>query len=193
MSRRAIFLDRDGTIGEEMGYINHIDRWRLLPRSARAIRIINDIGFLALVVTNQSGVARGLFDLPLVGRVNEMLAGSLLETGARIDGVYVCPHHPDVANSPYGIECDCRKPRPGLLEQGARDHGIDLHSSYMIGDTLRDLETARNAGVTGILVLTGYGKGEAEHRLPESSLEPAHIARDLLDAVKWIMKREGRT
>lgn len=190
MSRRAIFMDRDGTVSDEVGYVNHIDRYRLLPRSAEAIRKINAAGFLSFVITNQSGVARGLFDEALLHEVHATLRRWLEEKGAKLDGIYFCPHHPEEGVPPWRQNCDCRKPRPGLLRRAALEHDVDLASSYMIGDTVLDIEAARNAGMTGVLVLTGYGKGDLNFRMRARGLEPAHIAEDLLEAVEWILQRE---
>jgi len=127
-----------------------------------------------------------------VNRVHERLAEWLSQEGARLDGFYVCPHHPSEGKPPYRADCDCRKPRPGLLTRAARDHDVDLSSSYMIGDKAIDIETARNAGATGVLVLTGYGAGDLRDRLPRASAQPSFVAKDLPDAVEWILAREGR-
>ena len=192
MSARAIFMDRDGTIADEVGYVNHIDRHRLLPRSAEAVRRVNAAGFLAFVVTNQSGVARGLFDEELLHEVHAKLRASLEREGARLDGIYYCPHHPKEGEPPWKQDCDCRKPRPGLLLRAAREHDVDLGSSYMIGDTVLDIEAARNSGMAGVLVLTGYGKGDLKYRMTQRGLTPAYIAEDLLAAVEWILEKEKR-
>ena len=192
MSRPAIFMDRDGTVSDEVGYVNHIDRYRLLPRSAAAIRRINEAGYLSFVVTNQAGVARGLFDEALILKVHETLKRWLGESGARLDGIYYCPHHPKEGQPPWRLDCDCRKPKPGLLLRAAREHDVDLSASYMIGDTVLDIEVARNVGATGVLVLTGYGKGDLSFRMAQRGLQPAFIAADLLDAVDWILDREKR-
>ena len=192
MSRPAIFMDRDGTVSDEVGYVNHIDRYRLLPRSAAAIRRINEAGYLSFVVTNQAGVARGLFDEALILKVHETLNRWLGESGARLDGIYYCPHHPKEGQPPWRLDCDCRKPKPGLLLRAAREHDVDLSASYMIGDTVLDIEAARNVGATGVLVLTGYGKGDQIFRMAQRGLQPAFIAPDLLDAVDWILDREKR-
>jgi len=188
--RQAIFMDRDGTLLEEVGYLNHIDRVRYLPRSAEAVRRINETGFLAVVITNQSGVARRIFDHALVDRVHAGIGSWLAEAGARLDAIYVCPHHPEGLDPEYRRVCDCHKPKPGMLLRAAREHGIDLERSYLVGDTTTDLDAARNAGVKGILVLTGYGRGEVEHRLASREATPVFIAEDLLDAVEWILRRE---
>lgn len=193
MSRRAIFMDRDGTVSDEVGYVNHIDRYRLLPRSAEAIRRVNAAGFLTFVITNQSGVARGLFDEALIQEVHATLSRWLSEEGARLDGIYYCPHHPREGSPPWRQECECRKPKPGLLRRAAAEHDVDLSRSYMIGDTVLDIEAARNAGATGVLVLTGYGKGDLIYRMESRGLRPAYVAQDLLDAIGWILEREGRS
>jgi D-glycero-D-manno-heptose 1,7-bisphosphate phosphatase len=189
VSRPAIFMDRDGTVSQEVGYIVHLDRYALLPRSLEAIRRINAAGFAAIVATNQSGVARGLFSEELVGQVHRRLQDWLADGGARLDGIYYCPHHPREGNGPFTGPCDCRKPRPGMLQRAATEHGLDLGRSYMIGDTGRDLGAAVAAGATPVLVLTGYGRGELEHLRHRWTAEPAFIAEDLLDAVTWILAR----
>jgi len=191
MSRPAVFMDRDGTVSQEVGYIVHLDRYALLPRSVAAVRRINAAGLGAFVVTNQSGVARGLFSEDLVRAVHRTLEGWLAEGNARLDGIYFCPHHPREGHGPWSIVCDCRKPKPGMLLQAAAEHDIDLSRSYMIGDTGRDLGAGAAAGATPILVLTGYGRGELEHLRHRWTAEPAFIAEDLGEAVSWVLEREG--
>jgi D-glycero-D-manno-heptose 1,7-bisphosphate phosphatase len=187
MSRRAIFMDRDGTICEEAGYVNHLSRSRLLPGSAEAIRLANNAGYLVIVATNQSGVARGLFDEALVQAVNRQMVARVREAGARIDAVYYCPHHPREGAPPFRRECDCRKPLPGMLRRAAREHDIDLGASWMIGDSLVDLEAAAAAGARAVHVLTGYGRGLVEHHRERFRAAPAHTAEDLLAAVRFIV------
>jgi D-glycero-D-manno-heptose 1,7-bisphosphate phosphatase len=187
MSRPAIFMDRDGTICEEVGYVNHLSRSRLLPGSVEAIRLANDAGFLVVVASNQSGVARGLFDEALVQAVNRQMVARVQEAGARIDAVYFCPHHPREGAPPFRMDCECRKPRPGMLLQAAREHDVDLRSSWMIGDSLVDLEAAAAAGAAPVHVLTGYGRGLVEHHGARFRVAPAHTAEDLLAAVRFIV------
>lgn len=189
--RGAVFIDRDGTVNEEVGYVDRVERFVLLPRSAEAIRKINRSPLAAIVITNQSGVARGLLDEACVRSVHDAMARMLARSGARIDGVYYCPHHPTEGEPPYRVRCDCRKPLPGLLERAAREHRLDLAASYVVGDSARDIEMATNGGATGILVLTGYGRGELERRIRPEGIRPAHVADDLLEAVDWILEREG--
>jgi D-glycero-D-manno-heptose 1,7-bisphosphate phosphatase len=190
--RRAVFLDRDGTVAEEVGYVNHASRIRLLPGSASAVRRVRDAGFLAVVVTNQAGVARDYFEEFVVHQANRRLVELLQEEGTDLDGIYYCPHHPREGAPPYRQDCQCRKPRPGMLRKAAEDLGIDLPGSYMVGDGLVDVGAARAAGVMPVLVLTGYGRGHLEHRRSRWTVEPEHIAEDLSAAVQWILERERR-
>jgi D-glycero-D-manno-heptose 1,7-bisphosphate phosphatase len=184
-------MDRDGTICDEVGYVNHVSRSRLLPNSLEAVRLVNGAGYLAIVATNQSGVARGLFDAALVEQVHRQLAGWVEAGGGRLDAIYYCPHHPREGQPPYRAECDCRKPRPGMLERAAREHGIDLASSWMIGDGLVDLEAGVAAGVGVVHVLTGYGRGLVENQPQRFRVQAHHTAVDLLDAVRWIVARDA--
>lgn len=190
-ARPAVFIDRDGTLTEEVGYVNHPSRLRLLPRSAEAIRRLNQAGVAAVVATNQAGVARGYFSEDVLHAVNAALVEQLEKAGARLDGLYVCLHHPSEGEPPYRAVCECRKPAPGLLLRAARELGLDLAASTMVGDKASDLEPARRVGARGVLVLTGYGRGEWEYRRPYFSTPPDHVAVDLLDAVEWALV-EGR-
>jgi len=190
MGRRAIIMDRDGTVCDEVGYVNHVERIRLLPRSALAIRRANEAGYQTVVVTNQAGVARGYFDESLVEEVHDRVRHLLADEGARLDGIYYCPHHPEVGAPAYRVACGCRKPAPGMLLRARDDMGLDLAASYMIGDSVRDVEAGHAAGCTTVLVRTGYGRGELEHQAHRFKVAPAHVADDLLDAVEWILARE---
>ena len=192
MSRRAIFMDRDGTICEEVGYVNHLSRSRLLPNSAEAIRLVNGAGYLAIVVTNQSGVARGLFDEDLVNAVHRQLAGRVEASGGLLDAIYYCPHHPREGSPPYRQDCGCRKPKPGMLLRAAEEHDIDLARSYMVGDSLVDLAAGVAAGAGVVHVLTGYGRGLVDHQKDRFTVPPLFTAVDLLAGVRWILEREGR-
>jgi len=190
--RRAVFLDRDGTVADEVGYVNHASRIRLLSGSAEAVKRVREAGFLAVVVTNQAGVARDYFEEFVVHQANRRLVELLEREGAALDGIYYCPHHPREGAPPYRQDCQCRKPRPGMLLQAAVDLGIDLTRSYMVGDGLVDVGAARAAGVLPVMVLTGYGRGHLEHRRSRWTVEPEHIAEDLSAAVDWILGRERR-
>jgi D-glycero-D-manno-heptose 1,7-bisphosphate phosphatase len=187
-------MDRDGTLSAEVGYVTALDQFRLLPRSAAAIRRLNEANLLAVVVTNQSGVARGLFDEALVEQVHARMRDQLAQEGARLDGIYVCAHHPVLGEPPWRRACDCRKPEPGLLIRAAREMDVDLASSWLVGDSARDLEAGRRAGVSPVLVLTGYGRDELRDRIgPDGGAQPAYVAEDLMDAVDWILTQEARS
>lgn len=183
----AVFLDRDGTINEEVGYLDRLDKLKLLPNAPEAIRLINQMGFKTIVVTNQSGVARGLYEESLVDEVHRRINDTLKETGAVIDGFYYCPHHPEEGRLPYRKVCPCRKPAAGMLLRAAREFSIELGISYMIGDTARDMEAAAAVGAKGILVKTGYGLDNLD-----GPVAPVYIAEDILAAVQWIMEERAR-
>jgi D-glycero-D-manno-heptose 1,7-bisphosphate phosphatase len=192
MTRRAVFLDRDGTLSYEVGYMTDVDRIELLPRTAVAVARINRSGFLAILATNQSGVARGLFPVASVHQAHARLRRLLARHGAFLDAVYFCPHHPAEGRPPWRLRCLCRKPRPGLLERAAREHRIDLSRSYMVGDSGKDLDVGLAVGATPIMVQTGYGRGEWNRRQAKRKRPPAFVAGDLLDAVDWIEAREEK-
>jgi D-glycero-D-manno-heptose 1,7-bisphosphate phosphatase len=185
-------MDRDGCLTEEVGYVNHVSRLHVLPRTAAAIRALNRARVPAVVVTNQAGIARGYFSEQVLTEVNAALMTQLAAHGARLDGLYVCPHHPREGEPPFRADCDCRKPRPGLLMRAAVDLGLDLAASVVVGDKASDIATARAVGAAGVLVLTGDGRGEWEHRRHLWSEKPDHVAEDLLDAVDWALARWGR-
>jgi D-glycero-D-manno-heptose 1,7-bisphosphate phosphatase len=185
--RRAVFIDRDGTISEEVGYVNHASRLRVFPFAAEAVRALNDAAWLAVLVTNQSGVARGYFEEGLIAEVHDLLTAELARGGARLDAIYYCPHHPSAGEPPYRQDCDCRKPKPGLLLRAARDLGLDLARCWMVGDRYGDTELARNAGARSAFVLTGYGRGELEHRSAAWRHRPDIVAENLLEAVRTIV------
>ena len=188
--RPAVFLDRDGTINEQMGYINHLTRFHLLPGVGEAIRNLNAHGLPVVVVTNQSGLARGYFPESLLDQVHETMHRLLALDGAHVDGLYVCPHHPEAKEERFRLACTCRKPRPGLLEQAAADLNLDLRRSYVVGDRWSDVRCGAAVGATSILVLTGYGRGDAAFVGPSHPVQPAHVAEDLAAAVDWILARE---
>ncbi len=180
--RPAVFLDRDGTITEEMGYMNHLSRFHLFPYSAAAIKRLNDAGWPVIVVTNQSGCARGFFPEELVHRAHEKLAGDLAASGARIDGFYYCPHN---TSEP----CECRKPNLGMLNRAAREHNLELAGSWVVSDRYSDLEMAPAIGGHGVLVLTGYGRGEHEWNRSRWRA-PDFVAENLAVAVDTILKEQ---
>ncbi|MBP7032785.1 MAG: HAD family hydrolase [Syntrophobacterales bacterium] len=178
----AVFLDRDGTMNEEVNYLSRMEQLRLYPQTVEAIRMVNAAGMKAVVVTNQSGIARGYFTEDFVRSVHDRINELLAPGGARIDGFYVCPHHPVYGEGIYKQDCECRKPKPGMLLRAAAELNVDLSRSYMIGDMLKDIETGKKLGVKGILVRTGYGSNIVRTDMP------AYIAEDILEAVRWILE-----
>jgi D,D-heptose 1,7-bisphosphate phosphatase len=187
----AVFLDRDGTINEEVGYLDSIDKLKLFANAAEAIRLINESGMKAVVITNQSGVAKGYFSEEFVRRVHEHIQERLREKGAFIDAFYYCPHHHTEGIGAYLQSCACRKPGAGMLTQASEELTIDLRRSYTVGDMLKDIQVAYAIGAKGILVKTGYGMNTVEKDLTSDSskiCQPSYIAEDILDAVKWIIK-----
>ncbi len=179
--RGAVFLDRDGTICEEMGYLNHLSRLQIFHFVAPAVRRLNEAGWPVIAVTNQSGVARGIFPESLVHAVHEKIATDFAAAGARVDAFYYCPHKSADA-------CECRKPLAGMLERAAREHELDLTRSYVIGDRYVDVETAQGTGGRGILVLTGYGRGEYELHRNQWPQQPWGVAENLAEAVGLILE-----
>lgn len=186
-SAPAIFMDRDGTLSHEVGYVNHVSRFRLYPWAVEAVRLVNRNGFLAVVITNQAGVARGYFHESVIHEVHAALNASMEAGGARLDGVYYCPHHPSAGEPPYRKDCDCRKPKPGLLRRAEAELGVDLSRSFVVGDRLGDLELAWAAGATGVLVRSGYGLGELTYHAPSWPRQPELVADHLLEAVERIV------
>jgi D-glycero-D-manno-heptose 1,7-bisphosphate phosphatase len=161
--------------------LNHVSRFRILPRVAESIRRLNEAGLPAIVVTNQSGVGRGYFPESLVLSIHELMTQQLAAAGARLDAIYYCPH-----TSADG--CDCRKPRIGMLARASREHSVDLHRSFVVGDQHGDIELARHAGARSILVRTGYGEGEYLWNAAKWPIQPDFVAADLADAVHWILR-----
>jgi histidinol-phosphate phosphatase family protein len=184
MTKKAVFLDRDGTINEEVNYLSKIEQLRILPKVPSAVKLLNENDFLAIIITNQSGIARGFFTKEELDNINAHLMEGLSREDAKIDGIFICPHHPDAG-------CDCRKPKTGLLERAALEFDIDLLSSFIVGDKYTDLKTGANAGCKTILVKTGYGRDEVE-KIESWDLKPDFIAQDLLEAARWILGDKGK-
>jgi D-glycero-D-manno-heptose 1,7-bisphosphate phosphatase len=177
----AVFLDRDGTIIEEIGYLRDPARVKLIPGAAEGIRRLNGAGVPVVVVTNQAGVGRGYFLESAVADVHAEVARQLAAAGARWDAVYYCPHHPDAG-------CDCRKPRAGMFRRAAAEHGLDLARSFVVGDKISDLKAGAPLGCGTVLVLTGYGVEERE-RGRAAGFAPDHVAPDLAAAADWVLRR----
>ena len=178
-------MDRDGTITEEMGYLKDPKKLKLISHSAEAIRLLNKKGILAIMVSNQSGVAQGYFTEKTVKETQKKLEELLAEKGAYLNGIYYCPHHPKFGPPKYKKNCNCRKPKPGMLLKAVKRFNLDLKKGYVIGDKIEDMELAKKVGAKGILVLTGYGQKSRE------KIRPDYIARDLYQAVKWILVEES--
>ena len=174
----AVFLDRDGTINKEMGYLQDPAEFELLPNAPEGMKRFREMGYRIVVVTNQNGIGLGYFTRRDFYKVNSAMFRALRPHGVVIDRIYFCPHG-------FGEECDCRKPNTALLEQARKDLNLDVAHSIVIGDRTLDMELARRAGMTGILVKTGAGGGDKEFDAP-----PAYVAEDLLDAARWVLKRE---
>lgn len=184
MKKPAVFLDRDGTVCEEVGYLSQVKNLRLIPGSAQAIRQIREAGWKVVIISNQSGVARGYLSEETVLTIHGALKKMLQQQDAEVDGIYYCPHHPQ-GNPPYNIQCSCRKPESGMLVKAARELQIDLNKSIVIGDKYSDVLTAQRLNIPGILVLTGFGKSERDKYQSNWVKEPAHIAENLSEAVRW--------
>ncbi len=182
-NRRAVFLDRDGTICEEMGYLNHVTRLLVYPFAAAAIRKLNEARIPVVVVTNQSGVSRRFFPESLVREVHEKMTELLRAGGASVDGIYFCPHQ-------RGDNCECRKPLPGLLNSAAHDLHFELAGSYVVGDRYADIDMAHRVGARGVLVMTGYGRGDYELHRGEWPRQPDAVEENLVHAVDWILAQE---
>ena len=186
--RIAVFFDRDGTLNEEVNYLDNLAKLVILPGATEAVRLTNQAGILAIVITNQSGIARGFFDEAFVHNVHSHTQALFQAQGAVIDAFYYCPHHPTEGQGPYLMSCSCRKPSPGLLLQAAEEWNIDLGSSFMIGDTANDIEAAKRAGCKAIIVRTGHGRSAAL-----DAAGPDYVADDVLMAVRWILQERQKT
>ncbi len=190
--QRALLLDRDGTLTVEGEWLTRRQDLRLVPGAAAALARLAAQGWLLVMVTNQSAIARGLITPAELAEIHAELQLQLGAHGARLDAIYSCPHHPTEGRGPYRVECECRKPKPGLVLQAARELGLDLARCWMVGDAARDLEAGWAAGVPGILVATGKGASEIVS-LRERGEEPQAFVPDLPAAVEWILAREAQS
>ena len=189
MSDSAVFLDRDGTLIEEVGYLDRPERVELYPWSVDAIRALNRAGFRIVLVSNQSGVARGFFSEEVVQKVHDRIAELLARGGAAIDAYYYCPHHPDGKVPAYARACDCRKPGRALVDRAVRELGVNPARSFTVGDRWLDIALARTIGAQGLLVRTGYGLTE-ENRPPEGLAADA-VVDNLVQAAGWILRHSN--
>jgi D-glycero-D-manno-heptose 1,7-bisphosphate phosphatase len=189
---RAVFLDRDGTVIDEVGYLCDLKQVRLIPGAAAAIKRLNEAGLKVVLVTNQSGIARGYFTEAFVRETHDLLGKMLRIEGARLDGIYYCPHHPKAGQSSYTTACDCRKPGTGMLEQAARELDIDIKGSFVVGDKWSDVELGQRAGAHSILVGTGYSHDDPGNARLERLNDPDFIAETLTDAADWIVRQTAK-
>ena len=189
MARPAVFIDRDGTLIEEAGYLNHLDRLVFFPFTVDAVRQLNRGGFAIVVITNQAGIARGIVPEAFVGRAHQHISERLAAGGAHVDGYYHCPHHPSGVVPGLSVTCDCRKPKPGLLVRAVAEMDLDPVRSFIVGDRWHDLEAGRAAGTGAVLVRTGYGAGE--ERKPRAGVTADAVVDNLSAAAAWILSRSA--
>ena len=185
----AVFLDRDGTLIEEVGYLDRLERLALFPYSIDAVRLLNRAGFHVVVVTNQPGVAHGLIEEQFLAEAHRYLDAKMTAAGARVDAYYYCPHHPDAAVEMYRMKCECRKPGPGMIRNAVRDLDLDIRQSFVVGDHWVDVGMGKAAGVTSILVRTGHGK--AEEVRPRDGITADVIVANLIEAATWILRHNA--
>ena len=185
--KSAVFLDRDGTLIQDIGYLRFTREVTFYPWSIDAVRALNQAGFPVVVITNQSGVARGILTEPMIEGVHRHLSKLLDAGGAHIDAYYYCPHHPEGSVELYRTHCDCRKPGCGMIERASADLDLDPARSFVIGDKWMDVGSARAAGARGILVRTGYGANEETEPLPDLTADA--VVDNLVEAVSWILRQ----
>ncbi len=188
---KAVFLDRDGTVNEEVGYLTELGKLRLIPGAGAAIKRLHEAGFLVILVTNQAGVARGYFPETLVHEAHRRLDEMLGAEGARIDAVYYCPHHPTAGNSAYTMACDCRKPGTALIDRAARDFQIDVKQSFVVGDKWSDVELGQRAGIRTVLVQSGFAPDDPGNVRPGHVKEADQIAHTIVEAAEWIIAHQS--
>jgi len=184
--KKAVFLDRDGTINEEQEYLWQVEAFRFIDGAIEGIRLLNAAGFMVVVVTNQSGIGRGYYTEDDLDRLHRYMDAELEKSGVKITACYYCPHHPLHGVGRYGTECACRKPLPGMLLQAAGELDIDLAASWMVGDKKADIDAGLAAGCRPVLVRTGYGEAEAG-----LLSEAVPVVKDLLEAARLIISRSA--
>lgn len=186
--RPVVFLDRDGTLNEEIGYIHDVSMLNLISGAAESVKKLNQANVAAVLVSNQTGAARGFYGDDHINKLNDRLIDLLEQRGAKLDALYYCPHLETGKVPAFSIKCDCRKPQPGLVQRAFRElPDLDPARSYVVGDKASDVELARNCGAKGILVKTGYGQAVTDGRY-QWKVEPDYLAHNISDAVNWILK-----
>jgi D-glycero-D-manno-heptose 1,7-bisphosphate phosphatase len=182
---KAVFLDRDGTIIEDVGYLNNPNQIKFIPGSLEAIKLLQNAGFKVIVITNQAGVARGLVSEDMLQTIDKVMHKLILSSGTHLDGIYYCPHHKEHGVYPYKQACECRKPQPGLLKKASHDLQLDLSQSYLVGDKATDIEAGQRAGTKTIYVASG----PHENKLATLKEQPDYLAANLREAVNWILNK----
>ena len=188
--RPAVFLDRDGTMVHDVGYLSRLEDVHWFPWTIEAVRLLNQAGFFVCVTTNQGGVGLGYYPEAFVHRVHEVMSATLAAGGARVDGWFYCPHHPQAISEALRLDCECRKPKIGMIKQATARFDIDLGASFVVGDKRQDIGLGVNSGARGILVRTGYGEPELVRnngQMPGA----AFVAADLMEATRWILEQAG--
>ena len=186
--KRAVFLDRDGTLIEESGYLDRLERLIFFPFTVDAVRVLNRAGFAVVVVTNQAGIARGIVKESFVDEAHQHIARRLEAGSATIDAFYYCPHYPQGVVEQYSRTCDCRKPQPGLLRRAAADLNLDLEHSFVVGDRWHDLAAGQAVGASAVLVRTGLGR--TDEATPDPDTVPDAIVDNLMEAAAWILENQ---
>jgi D,D-heptose 1,7-bisphosphate phosphatase len=186
--RIGVFLDRDGTLNVEVDFLRTPDELVLIAGAPQAVRKLNESGLITCVISNQSGVARGFLTEADLVSVHNKLNEELGREGSKLDKIYYCPHHPTAGSAPYNFNCDCRKPKPGMLLQGAREFNLDLQRSYVVGDSTVDIQAGNEVGATTILVQTGYGK-KSLLECKEKNIPIGFVAHSIVEAVDFIIEK----
>lgn len=186
----CVFIDRDGTINVDGGYINHPENFVVYPFAAQAVRMLNVAGYKVVIITNQSGIGRGFYTVDVMQTLHDKMNNIFEKQGARVDGIYYCPHDVNAKVEEFRMDCECRKPKTGMFEQAVAELPIDKNSTYFIGDKYSDMQAGFNFGCKTIMVNTGYGRGEYELKSHKWQRMPDARAENLLEAVNLILKQK---
>jgi D,D-heptose 1,7-bisphosphate phosphatase len=182
MKNKAIFIDRDGTINVDVHYLDNPDKFQMYPGVGEGVKKLKENGFKVIVITNQSGIARGYFTKKQLSNIHEKMRKEFQKFDIELDGIYYCPHHPD-------DNCNCRKPNTELFEKAVKEHNIDIKKSYVLGDKIQDISAGKKIGAGAILIPEPHLKGKFLSKNNDWESNPDYIADDFLDAVEWILKK----